>query len=159
MGLFPDEGTTAQVVQPFTYNGAGTYEFGAYFSFVSYGDPPTSWPKDRAGVTCSYDTGSGWLHPNEIWSIGSNLSWTQHPSGANMYRSDWYLISDTFDLPSGLTSTSGEFYLYLQRYAGITAVNIDDAYVRKVPEPATMLLLGTSLFGLAVIRRKKFLKK
>ncbi len=35
------------------------------------------------------------------------------------------------------------------------ALIADSDFVRAVPEPATMLLLGTSLLGLAVIRRKK----
>ncbi len=41
---------------------------------------------------------------------------------------------------------------------GFSPTCANDVIYEKIPEPATMLLVGSCLIGLAVIRRKKFLK-
>lgn len=147
----------AAVTQNFTFTEAGTYEYGAYFTFFTEA-PLGGWPSDRPGVTTTVYGPDPDEHYATIVNIDDTLPTTWTGIDNNILRSDWYLISGTFtigaaDLGAGLLN------IYLQSYEGLSWVVVDDAFVKSVPEPATMLLLGSGFLGLAVVGRKKFFKK
>ena len=84
----------------------------------------------------------------------------------------WTIPLDTFTQVDDGSRTSypnsnGEYILNIDRLIGgiwFTGINSESNYdysIRgiQIPEPATMLLLGTGLIGLAAIGRKTFIKK
>ncbi len=68
----------------------------------------------------------------------------------------------TYQQAATLNIWEGKGYAKLDHYTWNTLTRfpvVGHALVRSVPEPATMLLLGTGFLGIAVLGRKRFLKK
>lgn len=146
------------VSDKFNISEMGTYECGAYFALRSAVDPTSTYNNDKAGVTANiYWDAGGAIYPYFAYELSGApvSSWTQDASG--MWMSNWILISGTFDVNQAVLN--GELNISLQNWNPIySAVYVDDAFVQKVPEPGTMILLGTALLGLVGISRKKFRK-
>lgn len=118
------------------YNGNGA---GAQYGFIA-----ESGPSGEAGLLWTWDgqfsgSPSGWTtitSPNKILSGETNVF--------------------SFESNILFSGSKNFFYDTVNYWNGMSSV---EAVGQTVPEPATMLLLGSGLIGLAGYGRKKFFKK
>jgi hypothetical protein len=75
---------------------------------------------------------------------GSSVNWevTYSPTSIGLHNAELFILSNDYDPPEDS-----------QIYVHLTGNGVDSG-ITPVPEPATMLLLGTGLIGLAGFRRK-----
>lgn len=152
------DGTDGYLTQNLFLPESGTYEYGVWAKIrtaSSNNDPQFN--TDILEVTTNI-AGHGSESISE--SVASLYSGTTWDDQGWALESDWLLLTSTFTISA---PAAAEFLLGItQNETYWSSVYFDNAFVQKaspVPEPATMLLLGSGLVGLAGFSRKKFFKK
>ena len=135
---------------------AGLYEFGVWVNLYSDLNPTTLYNGDKAGITADvYWDGGGASYYYEATEFTSASGWGPGSAGWG-YETGWFLISGLF---TAVGTPDVELNISLQNWTNTvwrdTSVRVDDAYLQKVPEPSTLLLLGSGLVGLVGYRRRK----
>ncbi len=122
---------------------------------------PTKQDVTSAQISLSLQDDTGCFDFWEFANLGvgdNSFNWEVNTGDVSFTIASLMTLSDSGTVEATLTATLGDFYF---RHATLTAQGTDpgsdiDTSAVPVPEPSTMLLMGTGILGLVAYGRKRF---